>query len=394
MDSQPSRKWMYLSIILAIVVITSSGFSIYTYININTQLSKLQSRLLELQSQLYDLQQESNSIQQQAGQTYLNKSGNMRLQQIFNSIKNSVVLINIITETEEAQGSGFVYNNQGYIITNNHVVEGATSIKVTFIWGNVTKATLVGTDPYSDLAVIKINVPSKELYAVILGNSSNLAVGEAIAAIGNPFGLSDTITSGIVSQIGRELSAPNNYMIVDVIQVDAAINPGNSGGPLVNMMGEVVGVNTAIITDSGMFAGIGFAIPSDTVKREVSSLISTGKYSHPWLGVSGVDVDPSIAEAIGLNYTRGFLIASVVKGSPVEKAGLMGGNRTVEIDGQNVRLGGDVIIGIDSLPVRTLNDVSVYMERNKRPGDTMTLTIIRNGQKMIKQLIVGERPLP
>jgi S1-C subfamily serine protease len=160
------------------------------------------------------------------------------------------------------------------------------------------------------------------------------------------------------------------------------------------MMGEVVGVNTAIISESGMFAGIGFAIPSDTVKREVTPLILIGKYSHPWLGVSGVNIDPDIAAAISLNYTTGFLIASVVKGSPVENAGLKGGNHAVVIDGQDVVVGGDVIIGIDNISVRSLSDISMYMERNKHPGDTLTLTIIRAGQKMVKQVVVGVRPSP
>jgi S1-C subfamily serine protease len=224
-----------------------------------------------------------------------------------------------------------------------------------------------------------------------LGNSSDLAVGESIVAIGNPFGLSNTMTSGIVSQLGRDLDAPGGYNIVDVIQLDAAINPGNSGGPLLNLRGEVVGINTAIVSES---QGVGFAIPSDTVKRELPSLIQEGEYKHPWLGVSIYEVNPDLAEAIGLNYTWGVLIVSVTQGGPAINAGLKGGDRVITVRGEQVMVGGDVIIGIDDFQVKKLSDVSYYTERNKRPGDLMTLEIIRDDQKMNIPLVLGERPPP
>ena len=245
-----------------------------------------------------------------------------------------------------AEGSGFIYDVSGRIMTNNHVIEGAAEISVTLTSGNIKKATVVGTDPYSDVAVIKIDNSSETLYPVVLGNSSALIVGEQVVAIGNPYGLSGTITAGIISQVGRELSASGGYKIVDVIQLDAAINPGNSGGPLVNMMGEVVGMNTAIVSGS---TGVGFAIPSDTIKRELPSLIATGKYEHPWLGVSGNDVNPDIANAIGLNYSYGVLITDIVKGGPAEKAGLKGGATTMNIGGSLIKVGGDVIVELDGL---------------------------------------------
>jgi S1-C subfamily serine protease len=260
--------------------------------------------------------------------------------------------------------------------------------------GSITKSSIVGEDLYSDLAVIKVDTDASTLYPVILGNSSELTVGESIVAIGNPFGLSDTMTAGIVSQLGRELSAPGGYVIVDVVQVDAAINPGNSGGPLVNMNGEVVGVNTAIVSESGTFAGIGFAIPSETVRRELPSLIQTGRYSHPWIGISGIDVTVGIAEEMELEEVQGFLIIDVVADSPADDANLKGGDRTVILGGQEVIVGGDVIIGVDGLNVRNLNDLVVYIERNKHPGDAISLKIIRDGSEMTKSLWLGSRPLP
>jgi len=215
-----------------------------------------------------------------------------------------------------------------------------------------------------------------------------------VAAIGNPFGLSDTITTGVVSALGRELHASGGYLIVDIIQVDAAINPGNSGGPLVNLKGQVVGVNTAIISGSGTFAGVGFAIPSDTVKRELPDLIATGGYVHPWVGVSGIDVNLAIAQYIGLEKPQGFLVIDVNSSSPAAAAGLRGGNTSVVIGGQEIRVDGDVIVGIDGQSVRKLNDLVVYTERNKRSGDQVTLTIIRDGQQLDVELTLGERPPP
>ncbi|MFQ6074854.1 MAG: S1C family serine protease [Candidatus Bathyarchaeia archaeon] len=396
-EERAPRRWRYLTLLIVAILITNAIIFAYSQLSLQSSLSEMQS---DLQSQLSTLQQEVQNLQQQIEiLQHANQTGYLPLSQIFNMIKDSVVLIEVEGEayiglkpyTFTRQGSGFVYDKNGHIITNNHVVEDADKIVVTFIDGNVTEATTAGTDPYSDLAVINVNLTSEILRPVVLGNSSSLIVGEPIVAIGNPFGLSGTVTAGIVSQVGRELSAPGGYLIVDVIQLDAAINPGNSGGPLVNMRGEVVGVNTAIISGS---IGVGFAIPSDTVRREVPDLIATGEYEHPWLGVAGVDVDPDIAEAMHLNYTMGFLIAEVIKGSPAEEAGLRGGNRTVTVDGERIRMGGDVIIGIDGLRMRNLNEISVYMERNKRPGDGVTLTIVRDNQVLFKELTVGSRPPP
>ena len=380
--SPSSNKWTYAFIIILAILIFNTGIFIIAYFNIQNQLSTLQNSLTDQGQQLQDLQQQFDILD------YLNQTGLMPWPEIYDQIKHSIVLI----QTELGLGSGFVYDLEGHVITNYHVIEDATTIQVTFLDGNITEASRVGEDPYSDLAVIKVNPEVTTLYPVVLGNSSALTVGEPVAAIGNPFGLSDTITAGIVSALGRELEAPGGYLIIDIIQVDSAINPGNSGGPLVNFEGQVVGVNTAIISGSGTFAGVGFVIPSDTVKRELPDLIAKGTYMHPWLGVSGIDINLAIAQYIGLEKPQGFLIIDVIPDSPADQAGLQGGTQSVVIGGQIIKIGGDVVVGIDDLPVRKLNDLVVYVERNKRPGDQVTLTVIREGLQQLIDLTLGARP--
>ncbi len=380
-SSPSSNKWMYAFIIILAMIIFNTGIFIIAYFNIQNQLFALQSSLGDQKQQLQDLQQQFEILD------YINQTRLMPWPEIYDQIRHSIVLI----QTELGLGSGFVYDLEGHIITNYHVIEDATSIQVTFLAGNITRASRIGEDPYSDLAVVKVDPEVTALHPVVLGNSSALTVGEPVAAIGNPFGLSDTITSGIVSALGRELEAPGGYLIIDVIQVDSAINPGNSGGPLVNLGGQVVGVNTAIISGSGTFAGVGFVIPSDTVKREIHDLIAHGTYIHPWVGISGMDVNLVIAQYIGLEKPQGFLIFEVVPGSPADEAGLQGGTDPVTIDGQEILIGGDVIVEIEDQPVRTLNDLVVYIERNKRPGDQVTLTIVRNSLQQLIDLTLGKR---
>jgi len=366
-SSPSSNKWTYAFIIILAILIINTGIFTIAYFNIQNQLSTIQKSLNDQKQQLQDLQQQFDILD------YINQTSLMPWPEIYDQIKHSIVLI----QTEIGLGSGFIYDFEGHIITNYHVIEDAITIQVTFLDGNITGAIVRGEDPYSDIAIIKVNPGVTTLQPVVLGNSSALTVGEPVVAIGNPFGLSDTITAGIVSALGRELEAPGGYRIIDVIQVDAAINPGNSGGPLVNLKGQVVGVNTAIISGSGTFAGVGFAIPSDTVKRELSDLIANGAYIHPWVGISGVDVDLAIAQSLELEKPQGFLIMEVIPDSPAEEAGL-------QID--------DVIVEIDGQLVRKLNDLLVYIERNKRPGDLVTLTIIRNGIQLDPiDLTLGER---
>ena len=320
--------------------------------------------------------------------------GDLTPPQIFKNVEGSVVSIGVTLPGGEAQGSGFVFDNKGDIVTNNHVVEGATTIDVTFLNGDTVTAKLVGRDAYADLAVIQVDTSTRQLKPVPLGDSDKLQVGDQILAIGNPFGLSGSMSAGIVSQLGRETQGTGGYMIIDLIQIDAVVNPGNSGGPLLNMRGEVVGVNTLIFSQSGGFEGVGLSIPSNTVKRVATSLISTGQYKHPYLGVQGTDVTPQIANAMKLSQSKGFLLMQVTQGGPADKAGLKGGTTQTTIAGQTAVLGGDVIIDIDNTNVRKLSDLSLYTERNKSPGDTVTLKIIRDGKEMSVNLVLGERPQP
>jgi S1-C subfamily serine protease len=342
----------------------------------------MQDQHSSLQAQLYESQQALQRLSQQLHiADYINLTQNLPIPQIFQLLNDSIVLIQTKISSgfelvDHAQGSGFVYDFNGHIITNDHVVQDADEIIVTFTTGTQEKAALLGRDPYSDIAVLKVNLPPETLHPVVLGNSSTLIVGEPVVAIGNPFGLSGTITAGIVSQVGRDLSAPGGYRIVDVIQIDAAINPGNSGGPLVNMWGEVVGMNTAIISGS---TGVGFAIASDTIRREIYSLITTGSYAHPWLGILGSDLDVDAAESLGLNITYGIHISEVIAGSPAASGG-------IHIN--------DVLITIDNTTIRNFNDLSVYMERYTQPESEVTITVLRDQQQTTLQIILGERPAP
>ncbi|MEE9585353.1 MAG: trypsin-like peptidase domain-containing protein [Nitrososphaerales archaeon] len=326
--------------------------------------------------------------------TIATEEGSLTPTELFESVEDSVVSIFVILPDGSAQGSGFVFDNQGHIVTNNHVVEGATSISVTFLDGTSVEAELIGRDVYSDLAVIKVESASKTLKPISLGNSSALKVGEQVAAIGNPFGLSGSMTLGIVSQLGRSSQILGGYSLIDLIQIDAAVNPGNSGGPLLNMMSEVVGVNTLILSRSGASEGVGLAIPSNMINRVANSLIETGSYKHPWVGIQGTDVTPGIAEAMNLPEAKGFLIIQVLPGSPAEKAGLRGGDQEVSIDGLTLVVGGDVITGVDDIDARQLNELLLYTERYKSPGDTLTFKVFREGKVQSIDLVLGERPPP
>lgn len=320
---------------------------------------------------------------------------------IFNKVENSVVQITTsvppITapnpdrqqENETALGSGFVYDENGHIVTNNHVVANARIVDITFIDGNRYTANVTGRDVYSDLAVLKIveNFTQAELAPpLILGNSSEPKVGDQVVAIGNPFGLEGSITTGIVSQTGRLLPLEETgFSVPDAIQTDALINPGNSGGPLLNMKAEVIGVNTA-----GIFPGnIGFAVPSNAVKRIVPMLIEAGNYTHPWLGMTGGPLTSDMAQREGLERNfKGVIVDTIVKDSPADKAGING-----SITNQyGERLGGDIITAVDGNPVIRMEDLISHLETEKSIGQNMTLTIYRDGNTLEKQITVGQRP--
>ena len=290
-------------------------------------------------------------------------------------------------------GSGFVYDILGHIITNAHVVEGSDKITVTFLDGSQYNSEIIGVDRFTDIAVIKVNEKPRLLHPLTVGDSSLLKVGEGVAAIGNPFGLAGSMTSGIVSQIGRLLpSQDTGFSIPDVIQTDAAINPGNSGGPLLNMRGEVVGINTAIQSSIGEFSGIGFAVPSNTISKIVPTLIKEGKYPHPWIGILGKDIDPDLAKVRGLDDAKGFLILNVVEGSPAEKAGLKGMSEISEIDGDEYPVDGDIVIFVDGKEVRNISDLLIHLQREKTVGDEMVLGVLRDGEFMHITLELVERP--
>lgn len=388
-----SKHWMYIALLLGIVILGNSFVMFYTVLRPSTDIKQLTNQLSNLDSQIRSLNTRLEN------RVLLNQSGNELLSKIYDLTRSSVVLIENRQQTSQglvtqSLGSGFVYrvdNQNQYVITNNHVVDGASELLVTFEGGNSTKATVIATDPYSDLAIVRLSTSMPWLKALALGNSSALQVGDRVLAIGSPFGLSGTMTSGIVSQLQRDLDTTGSYKIVDVIQLDAAINPGNSGGPLMNLLGEVVGMNTAIISESGTSSGVGFAIPSDTISREAPYLIINGSYKHPYLGISGNDVNYDIAQAANLNVTWGFLIASVTPNSPAAQAGVIGGNTDVTVLGQTVRVGGDLLVGVDGHIVRRLDELSVYMERNKKPGDKVVLTIIRGTQKQYTTVTLGTR---
>jgi S1-C subfamily serine protease len=337
----------------------------------------------------------------QVGQVGIVKASDteLTLPDLFQNVEKSVVQItdsNEIDLFESRLGSGFVYDDNGHIITNHHVVSGGGNrLDVTFQDGSVYRASLIGSDPSADIAVLYVKEVSREkLLPLSLADSSKVRVGEHVAAIGNPFGLSGSMSTGIVSGVGRQIPAQedDSFTIPDIIQTDAPINPGNSGGPLLNMRGEVIGINSAIFSTTGQFAGVGFAIPSNTIAQVVPSLITTGSYQHPWLGVAGMDMAPGIASRLGLDQPRGFLVMDVVAGSPAEKAGIQRGEEDAVIDGISVKLGGDVILAIDNNTVRKIDDILAYVETEKSVGDDLKLTILRDGQTM--ELIATLLPRP
>jgi S1-C subfamily serine protease len=260
--------------------------------------------------------------------------------------------------------------------------------------GDSYSAKVIGADPFADLAVIKVNSDPQALHPLPLGDSSRLRIGDEVIAIGSPFGLTGSMTTGIVSQLGRILNPPNigAFSIPNVIQTDTAINPGNSGGPLLNDNGEVIGINTAIQTQTGEFSGVGFAIPSNTMKRIIPQLIQNGHYKHPWLGVSGISLDPDLSENLGLSTHTGFLIENIVPDSPASKSGLHSSNQTRMIESIKYKFGGDIIVGVDNTPVKKLEDLLNYLQDNKSAGDKMILKIIRDGKPMEVTLVLQERP--
>ncbi|WP_458721243.1 trypsin-like peptidase domain-containing protein [Candidatus Nitrosocosmicus sp. R] len=339
------------------------------------------------------------------------------LPDLFDRVEKSVVQITEPGNTQATEpnqsrlGSGFVYDKLGHIVTNFHVVDGSKNNKVyvTFLDGVSYEGDIIGTDPYSDLAVLKLsevdkNISSK-LVPLELGNSSTIRIGQKVVAVGNPFGLSGSLSEGIISGLGRLMPAgynggsPQNpfdkpqimksvpsFSIPDIIQTDAAINPGNSGGPLIDMNANVIGINTAIFSNTGVYSGIGFAIPSNFLTKIVPLLIKNGEYDHPYIGVNGFDITPEIAKLLNLPEAVGFLVINVTDDSPAKLAGLLGGNKSMVINGLPIELGGDIVTEIDGKSVRKVDDILSYLENYKRIGDNVTLTVLR-GPDLVKQVL-------
>jgi S1-C subfamily serine protease len=392
-----------LIVIIIIVSLIAGGLVGYSVSNLTTSgsVSDLQNQVSALQGQVSNLQSTPNVANQNS--TYI-IGENASLAPLYAEVKDSVVVILGTTVQydvfrrpyySQVQGSGFIYNFTGQmvVITNYHVVQDVLNITVTFINGNGYEATVLGSDPYVDLAVLSTNASQSEYKPLEIVSSSQLEVGDAVIAVGGPYGLAGSMTTGIVSALGRTITdETSNYPIANVIQTSAPINPGNSGGPLLNYEGQVVGVTTAIVSDS---QGLGFAIPSSAILREIKSLVTEGSYNqHPWIGASGTDMTYEIAKTMDVNVTYGWLIAQVTSGGPADDAGLQGGTQQVTVDGQSVTVGGDIIIALSGTRITGTDDLSTFLEERTLPGQTIDVTIIRNGQDMTLQVKIGTRPPP
>ena len=394
------------------VLIIILGGVIFYYNSANAQGSSGSSTVSTLQSEVRTQQSVISSLESQlaassGGQGNLSITG-IDPVAIYDSANRSVVTIqgdvvtNVATllgtqsEVSTVLGSGIVtsYLNSMYIITNYHVVNGVSNITVTFSDGNAYPAKVIGTDPYSDIAVVTVNAPSSEFAPLQIISSSGIVVGQPVVAIGNPYGLSGSMTFGIISQLGRTIQEATTgaFSISGIIQFSAPINPGNSGGPLLNANGMVIGITTATVNGS---QGLGFAIPSSTILEEMPSLISTGQYNmHSYLGISGVDMDYQLAQASDTNVTYGVLIESVVSGGPAATAGLKAGAKTVTVSGQQYLVGGDIIVSINGVKIINQDALSTYLQQSTVSGQTVQLGIIRAGALMTITLTLGQRPPP
>ncbi|HYG00497.1 MAG TPA: trypsin-like peptidase domain-containing protein [Candidatus Saccharimonadales bacterium] len=414
--SNDKRNFLLLSTTIVVIAL-SLGFFVSNSIDEMITKKHISSNVFAQQQVLSNITKNDNSsTNSNLSSNDSTKSLEEDLIKLYDKVDHSVVQVTQDSNVPGLSrlGSGFIYDKEGHIVTNYHVVAGDPINKefdITFTDGTGYKATVVGADPFAEIAVLKIPLENNtqvrdRLIPLQIGNFSEVSVGQRVAAIGNPFGLSASITEGIVSGLGRVLPAlsPENsqvpivedtpaFSIPNIIQTDAAINPGNSGGPLLNMRGEVIGINTAIFSATGVYSGVGFAIPSYLIQKVVPSLITTGEYQHPYLGVSGTDINADIAEIMKLPNTTGFLVIQVTSGSPAEKAGIRGGAILTEINGREIELGGDVIIGIDDKPIRKIDDLLSYLDKEKKVGDKVNLSIIRNGQIQEIGLTLAARPM-
>lgn len=368
---------------------------------------------LILSPSINDLQNQVSALQRQISTSYTSNTTswgntfiigeNASLSKLYNEVRDSIVVIRgLLVQYDifrrayysQVQGSGFIYNHSGQIIviTNYHVVQDAINVTVTFINGNSYNATVIGSDPYADLAVLLTSAPESECKPLTIVSSASLNVGDPVIAVGSPYGLAGSMSTGIVSALGRTITEEmsGGYPIANVIQMTAPINPGNSGGPLLNYQGQVVGITTAILSDS---EGLGFAIPSSTVLRELDSLVKTGSYNnHSWIGASGTDMTYEIAKIMGVDVTYGWLIAQVASAGPAAEAGLRGGTRIVSVAGESVTIGGDIIVAINGTRIRGIDDLSTFLEEYTLPGETINVIIVRGSQTLTVPLKLAARP--
>ena len=390
--------------ILLVVTAAATAYSYYLLQQSSSNQSQLQQLVSNLESRNTQLQQELNS-----GVTPNNASVlGLDPVSIYRSANRSIVTIQGDQVTtvntffgpqqslQVVLGSGFVIQDTGsyYIVTNFHVLSGDTNLTVTFWNGNSYVGKVVGTDPYSDLGVVSVTAPPSQLFPIQIASSSSLQVGQPIVAIGNPFGLTGSMTFGIISQVGRTIQDPvaGNFSIASAIQFSAPINPGNSGGALLNSRGEVVGITTAVVNGA---QGVGFAIPSDTIVRELPSLITTGKYNlHPYLGIGSADMSYALAQKQGTNVTYGALIEQVVPGGPASRAGLRAGNTMVTLEGTQYVIGGDIIVSLNRTKIVNTDALSTYLEGHALAGQTIQVGIIRGGSFQTVSVVLGTRPPP
>ncbi|MDG6222974.1 MAG: trypsin-like peptidase domain-containing protein [Candidatus Bathyarchaeota archaeon] len=399
---RPSRKWTSLIVAVLVISLVVGAFSGYLtcFFATSGEIDELQNQVTNLQGQLAQVQSSQSSNNQNLIVTTVS---NASVSQLYAQVADSVVVIRgMISYNDffgrvyysQVQGSGFVYTfaGQNVIITNSHVIEGATGITVTFVNGNAYSATVLGSDPYAELAVLSTDAPEEEFVPLEITSSSNLQVGDPVIVVGTPYGLAGSMSTGYVSALGRTLTAETTggYVIANVIQTTAALNPGNSGGPVLNYNGEVIGIATAIFANS---EGLGFAIPSNTILREIEALVNEGYYNdHPWLGASGVDMNYEIAQEMEVDVTYGWLIANVSNGGPSDQAGLHGGTQQVIVADENVVVGGDIIIAINGIRITGIDDMSSYLSEYTLPGDVVELTVIRNNETISIDLELGTRP--
>ena len=390
--------------ILLVVTAAATAYSYYLLQQSSSSQSQLQQLVSNLESRNTQLQQELSS-----GVTASNASVlSLDPVSIYRSANRSIVTIHGVQVTtvntffgpqqslQVVLGSGFVIQDSGsyYIVTNFHVLSGDTNLTVTFWNGNSYVGKVVGTDPYSDLGVVSVTAPPSQLLPIQIASSSSLKVGQPVVAIGNPFGLTSSMTFGIISQVGRTIQDPvaGNFSIASAIQFSAPINPGNSGGALLNSKGEVVGITTAVVNGA---QGVGFAIPSDTIVRELPSLIITGKYNlHPYLGIGSADMSYALAQKQGTNFTYGALIEQVVPGGPASRAGLRAGNTMVTLEGTQYVIGGDIIVSLNGTKIVNTDALSTYLEGHALAGQTVQVGIIRDGSFQTVNVGLGTRPPP